>query len=748
MEAVVPAQPREEVSKGQNQLLAAAATTRRPLQPMAMAAARLLEVQLLEQPLPVEHQGMFAAPGAEHVEPAAQPQARQPEDAPDSNGGSGGSDVPDPAEDEEAARRELAELERHVAQHGTAGEFFGAGCRWRDAPLTPALATDKRCMLQNRRGAMFGGIESVWSCHSYEYWHPEQQSWSTEQPAACRVQGMPLADWAAEREALVIGSDAGGQSTAVPASTWKLQEEAMQRQMQAEQVEGRPAGQGQAGESHGVAADALATVSASQLAPAHPWRRQDVASDSACAAHYCVLRNVWYNNGRFYYLADGQTPPLPGASWQLGRSRVNSVLHVASSADFAAGVDAKVVPGETTVLDYHFFLHPRALGHWQEMLLPLFRQGALLAVVLGVPPGRDLPPLLFQEEVAEPLDQAHQLLEGVQPGEWLLFEQVLWPRDVFTGGNRGCTDRQDAQLLRALTYAQYGLPTPQADLSSADAAGTSSASSVGHTHAENAEPVRQQPAGTPLPALPAQQPLRITLQRKSANRRLVNEAEVVEALRQFGEVRVVEFGSGATFREQLETMASTDLLVSAHTSNLANALFLRPGAAVLEVLMRNWAWEGIDRFFQSLTAQLGDVHHYAVRSQGANETLFLNPALERLFAHLPPEECYTQARAECVEALTMVDLHVNVTALRALLAEAVPHIRAGASVAEAALPWPHLPWGPLRPAPAAEAGYEMQGAPAGGSPPVRQLAKRLLDVDPSPDRLPDVDIWCRALGRC
>lgn len=25
------------------------------------------------------------------------------------------------------------------------------------------------------------------------------------------------------------------------------------------------------------------------------------------------------------------------------------------------------------VLDYHFFLHPRALGHWQEMLLPLFR---------------------------------------------------------------------------------------------------------------------------------------------------------------------------------------------------------------------------------------------------------------------------------------------------------------------------------------------------------------------------------------
>lgn len=54
----------------------------------------------------------------------------------------------------------------------------------------------------------------------------------------------------------------------------------------------------------------------------------------------------------------------------------------------------------------------------------------------------------------------------------------------------------------------------------------------------------------------------------------------------------MEFGAKATFREQLAAAASTDLFVSAHTSNLANALFLRPGAAVLEVLMRNWAWEG------------------------------------------------------------------------------------------------------------------------------------------------------------
>ena len=39
-------------------------------------------------------------------------------------------------------------------------------------------------------------------------------------------------------------------------------------------------------------------------------------------------------------------------------------------------------------------------------------------------------------------------------------------------------------------------------------------------------------------------------------------------------------------------LAGTGALISVHTSNLANALFLPPGAAVFEILQRNWAWEG------------------------------------------------------------------------------------------------------------------------------------------------------------
>ena len=58
------------------------------------------------------------------------------------------------------------------------------------------------------------------------------------------------------------------------------------------------------------------------------------------------------------------------------------------------------------------------------------------------------------------------------------------------------------------------------------------------------------------------------------------------------QVRVVEYGADSSFREQLEMLAGTGALVSVHTSNLANALFLPPGAAAFEILQRTWAWEG------------------------------------------------------------------------------------------------------------------------------------------------------------
>lgn len=64
------------------------------------------------------------------------------------------------------------------------------------------------------------------------------------------------------------------------------------------------------------------------------------------------------------------------------------------------------------------------------------------------------------------------------------------------------------------------------------------------------------------------------------------------------QVRVVEFNASTPFREQLEVMARSAVFVSVHTSNLANAQFLQPGSAVVELIQRNWIWHNLDRSFQ------------------------------------------------------------------------------------------------------------------------------------------------------
>ena len=235
------------------------------------------------------------------------------------------------------------------------------------------------------------------------------------------------------------------------------------------------------------------------------------------------------------------------------------------------------------------------------------------------------------------------------------------------------------------------------------------------------------------------------------------------------------------------------LQVSVHTSNLANAQFLQPGSAVFEIIQRNWFWHGLDRSFQVCagsqvcaetaaeaglegqaactspnqcdagrpehactlptqpapqvqTDTMGDIHHFAWRATGANETRYIEPRDEARFGDWEPLQCNTE---ECVEvrrgggtmvvgrqggrnvlllgslqrvfapagvtmlcmrpalprlltcgpthstpstappqAHTNVDVIVDIPAFRALLADRLPLVFAGWPVEAAALPWP------------------------------------------------------------
>ena len=152
-------------------------------------------------------------------------------------------------------------------------------------------------------------------------------------------------------------------------------------------------------------------------------------------------------------------------------------------------------------------------------------------------------------------------------------------------------------------------------------------------------------------------------------------------------VRVVEFTAHTPVAQQLHTMATTGVLLSVHTSALANAIFLPPGAAVVELIHLNWPWDSLDRSFKVQSDARGDLHHFAWRAVSKDHAQYINPRDEHRFGgeEWAGVKCDTE---ECVEAHTNIDVIVDIVAVRALLVSRLPLVWNGTAVEVAALPWP------------------------------------------------------------
>ena len=238
-------------------------------------------------------------------------------------------------------------------------------------------------------------------------------------------------------------------------------------------------------------------------------------------------------------------------------------------------------------------------------------------------------------------------LEGFDKDTWYIFEKVIICKDLYTGGGRTFLTTEAAREFRGIIHQQYGLPVP----------------------------VRRR---GDIPHL-------ITWQRKRQNRRILNEDEFVNLLKEFGELTIVEYNETSSLYEQLLQMTNTVVYISVHTSNLANAPLLRPGSAVFEIIQRNWHWNGLDTSFRDQTLMMNDIHHFAWRAQLLNETFYLEERDRIKVSRWPPEECGTE---ECVEAHTKVDVKVDIEAFRALLADRLPFVWNGTHPYYAEIDWP------------------------------------------------------------
>jgi hypothetical protein len=304
-------------------------------------------------------------------------------------------------------------------------------------------------------------------------------------------------------------------------------------------------------------------------------------------------------------------------------------INVVSAAAWPSTIAADVVPGLTLFIDFVYFIHPTAIGHWLEHLLPtvsVLREESArpdrivilhlkrthvgewvrtaLAATLNIPPGSPLPPIYFQEETPSMFRQIGQDLEGGAPGRWTAFERALFVKDHNSNGKRVALTPEDAAAFADRAFRLHGLRPPRP--------------------APWAQWLRRSSTSLPPP------PRAITLFRKSSNRRIVNEDALVAMLQEFGApVTVLEFTDATPMAAQLAAMANTGLLVSAHTSALANAAFLPPGAAIVELIHLNWVW--LDQSFKVQSQARGDLHHWAWRATEPEHAQYIHPRDEQRF---------------------------------------------------------------------------------------------------------------------
>lgn len=308
-----------------------------------------------------------------------------------------------------------------------------------------------------------------------------------------------------------------------------------------------------------------------------------------------------------------------------------------------------------------------------------------IAAAIGTPAGNALPPMAFQEEqdsmwkqigmkmsyiflflVCSCMHAVIQVafasyhvgtpLEGIPSAQWISFDRVLIVKDVLTGGGRVAKTADDAAAFRTNAFKLHNIEN--------------------HIHASH--------TGTQAHLRP---PKTITLLRKSRDRRILNEDEVIELLSRYGPVQTVEFTAETPVEKQLAIMASTGILISTHTSALANSVFLPPGAAVIEIIHRNWLWQGLDLSFKVHSAAAGDRHHWAWRATTPDQVFYINPRDKVRFGgdDWAGGKCDTD---ECVEAHTNVDVIVNLDEFGQLLEDVVPKVWGGVSVINAERPWP------------------------------------------------------------
>jgi hypothetical protein len=427
-----------------------------------------------------------------------------------------------------------------------------------------------------------------------------------------------------------------------------------------------------------------------------PWYWSEFKPDAAAATtidktdDFLIARNLWFHVQRFFAALDAKdinkydpNNHTIGADIPFSQNVLVCKLPFTDVPRHYRNIQAGLLRGTTLWLDFPFPAFPENMGHWVEVLAPVYSaltegawkerapdsRGHITALLfpnlrrsqvqglnwvmdmlrLALRPGlaspRALPRMLFADE-----------LESLDPTAWLALERVLLVNTRYSlpSGRSGFVKPEHAAAFREAAYAaaniSFGGPAWEASVAPPV---------ITYLMAMNHEPV-------------------------------VNSGEVLGALREVGDqlgmaVRPYSVTPGAAFPSFVASMAHTGVLVARHGPLLANAMFLPPGAVVLELLPYNWEWQGISEIYLNLTRSVGCVHHFAWKANSSEWVVYLEPE-DAKYSHWTPDEC---SSSYCLEAHARAGMLVDTQRLKEMLLAVLPDALKGAPVAELA---PRLPW--------------------------------------------------------
>lgn len=396
------------------------------------------------------------------------------------------------------------------------------------------------------------------------------------------------------------------------------------------------------------------------------------------ASDFCVVDHLWYHNSRFYGIQSTASIKAKKAPFGLQLSKNVGVITLAAAdpPKYYSNLKAKWLGGLTLLIDQPWPHFPANLGFWVEVLLPLY---SLLSSEgwkdAGLGPIDQIVFSNLQRQQLQGLEWVWEMLSlavapAARPG-------VQLPRTIFYD-DFGQVDRSEWLCIEkaAMLLDRYSHPGAR----------------TGFWTPEIATRFREEAYRKHKIRLPSAAPRTITLLNNAQNEQVVNEealqASLAEAGRAFGyRLRPLSMTARAPFTSFLGAMARTGVVVSRHGPQLANSVFLPPGAIVVELLPFNWnSNSGIGDIYRNATWSSADVRHVAWRARHPRWVQYNSTDDER-YSSWTAAECEVQA---CLDAHSRAKMIVDVESVVELVGESIAAVKGMGLMPSKLRPWPSI----------------------------------------------------------